>query len=132
MHKFFNHFLHKLIPALFLLLSLPLLSGAPQGDSVFSPDCELLVLWEEPVSSAEASRRLSSLCPDLVLTDHLEDLSICKSNFPEYLSEQLALLNSDASVRVAEPNSSVTLCGSMNDASYFDAQWALNNTGEYT
>lgn len=132
MRKFFHTYLHKLIPALFLLLALPLLSGAPQRDSVFSADCELIVLWEEPVSSAEASRRLSSLCPDLVLTDHLEDFSLCKSNTPEYLSEQLALLSSDSSVRVAEPNSSVTLCISMNDSSYFDAQWALNNTGEYT
>ncbi len=132
MRKIFSTYLHKLFPALFLLLSLPLLSGAPQRDSVFSADCQFIVLWEDTVSSAEASRRLSSLCPDSILTDHLDDFSICKSTAPEYLSQQLALLNSDASVRIAEQDSSVTLCGSMNDSAYFDAQWALHNTGEYT
>lgn len=132
MRKIFKTYLHKLIPALFLLLSLPLLSGAPQRDSVFSADCELMILWEDTLSSAEASRRLSSLCPDLILTDHLDDFTLCKSNTPEHLSEQLELLNAEASVRVAEQNSSVTLFGSMNETTYFDGQWALHNTGDYT
>lgn len=132
MRSFFKRHLHRLIPALFLLLSLPLLSGTTPRDSVFSADCEVMILWTEPISSAESSRRLSALCPDLTLTDHLDDFSICRSNTPEQLSEQLRLLNADASVRIAEPNAPVTLCATMNDMSYFDAQWALHNTGDYT
>ncbi|MBR6537519.1 MAG: S8 family serine peptidase [Lachnospiraceae bacterium] len=131
MLKCLKHHLHKLIPALFLLLLLPLLSGAPQRDSVFSADCELIILWEDHISSEEAARRLSSVCPDLTLTDHLDDFSICRSDTPDSLTHQLELLNADTSVRVAERNSSVTLCYSMGDATYFDGLWGLHNTGEY-
>ena len=132
MGSFLKHQLHKLIPALLLLLSLPLLSGGTPKDSAFSADSEVMILWTEQISSAESARRLSSLCPDLVLTDHLEDFSICKSDTPEQLSEQLRLLNNDASVRIAEPNVPIALCSTMSDLSYFDAQWALHNTGDYT
>lgn len=132
MGSFFKYRLHKLMPALLLLLSLPLLSGRLPKDSAFSADCELMILWEDSVSPAEVSQRLSSLCPDLVLTDHLDDFSICQSTAPEHLSEQLQRLNADASVRIAERNSSTTLCYTVNDAAYFDAQWAFHNTGDYT
>ncbi len=132
MGNFMKRQLHKLLPALLLFLSLPLLSGGMQKNSAFSADCELIILWNDSVSTAEASRRLSSLCPDLILTEHLGDFSICRSNTPEALSEQLNLLNSDASVRIAEPNHDTVLFNTISDAAYFDAQWAFHNTGDYT
>ncbi len=132
MGSFYKRQFHKLLPALLLLLSLPLLSGSVPKDSAFSADCELMILWEDSVSSDEAARRISSLCPDLVVTEHLDDFTLCQSNSPLRLTEQLDRLNADASVRIAERNSLATLCYSISDATYFDAQWALHNTGDYT
>lgn len=132
MLTFFKQHLYKLIPALLLLLSLPFLSGASPKGSAVSADCELIILWEDTLSFEESARRLSSLCPELSLKEHTGTLSICQSLTPNSLSAQLQLLNGDASVRIAEPNYPVTLCNTMSSLKYFDAQWALHNTGDYT
>ena len=129
---FFKQHLHKLIPALFLLLSSLLLSGMTPKDSAFSDSCELMILWKDSISRDEALHRLSSLCPELIVTDHLADFSICQSPSAKQLAGQLLVLNSDEAIRIAEPNHSTTLCGTMDTLSYFDAQWALHNTGGYT
>lgn len=132
MLKFLKRHLYKMIPALLLFLSFLFLSGTPAKDSAFSADCELIILWEDAVSREESVRRLSSLCPELVLTEHMDDLSICNSPSPELLAAQLRVLNEDSNIRIAEPNYTTKVCGTMSDAAYFDAQWALHNTGDYT
>lgn len=131
MGSFFKLHLHKLIPALFLSLSFLFLSGTTPRDSVFSADCELIILWEDALSEEEASLRLSSLCPELFLTEHIDNFTLCKSNSPENLTSQLALLNADSSVRIAELNTDTVLCATIDDAEFFTAQWALHNTGNY-
>jgi len=132
MNRFFKQHFHKLMPALFLLLSLPFLSGTTPRDSVFSANRELIILWEDTISPEESARRLSSLCPELTLVDHFDSLSICQSDTPEQFSAQLQILNADSLIRVAEPNQSTSLCNTMSDLKYFDAQWAFHNTGDYT
>ncbi len=131
MGSFLKLHIHKLIPALFLSLSFLLLSGTTPRDSVFSADCELMILWEDTLSKEEASLRLSALCPDLILTEHIDNFTLCQSNSPEQLSSQLDLLNSSDRVRIAEPNSDTILCTTIDDAEFFTAQWALHNTGNY-
>ncbi len=131
MLKFFKQHLYKLMPALFLSLSFLLLSGTTPRDSVFSAGPELIILWEDSISANLAADRLAKLCPELIISEHSDDFSICRSTSPEQMSEQLLLLNSDDSIRVAEPNHDTILFGSPSEASYFDAQWALHNTGEY-
>ena len=123
--------LHKLIPALFLSLSFLFLSGTTPRDSVFSAGCELIILWEDALSEEEASLRLSSLCSELVLTEHIDNFSLCQSSSPEQLSSQLKLLNTDSRIRIAEPNSDTVLCSAMDDTEFFHTQWALHNTGNY-
>ncbi len=123
--------LYKLIPALILSLSFLFVSGTQPKVSAFSADCELIILWESSVSEKEASRRISGLCPELFVTEHFEDFTICESLTPDRLSEQLLILNKDSSVRIAEPNQDTLLCNSVSDVKYADAQWALHNTGEY-
>ncbi len=92
---------------------------------------ELVILWEDSVSPEEAARRLSALCPGLTPTDHFDNVTVCRSNSPESIAAQLARLNADASVRVAEQNHSTALCG-FETMDYFDTQWSLHNTGNYT
>ena len=126
-----ERFLHKLIPALFLSLSFLFLSGTTPRDSVFSADRELIILWEDSITEEEASFRLSALCPDIIPIEHIDNFTLCQSNSPEQLSAQLERLNSDAAVRIAEPNSDTVLCATIDDAEFFTAQWALHNTGNY-
>ncbi len=132
MGSFFKQHLQKRLPALFLLAALLLLVGVVQKDSAFCADRELLVLWNDSISEEEASHRLSTLCPELTLTEHIDNLSVCHSSSPQTLQAQLTRLNSAASVRIAEPNHTVSLCSLPTDAQYFNAQWALHNTGDYT
>ena len=124
--------LHKWIPALLLLLSFLFLSGTPSKDSAFCSDSELILLWEESLSREAAADRLASLCPELRLTEHTDTFSICRSTEPEQLSAQLDRLNASDFIRIAEPNHTTELFYTDTDASpYFDAQWALHNTGDY-
>ena len=123
--------IYKLIPALFLSLSFLFLSGTTPRDSVFSADCELILLWEDTISEEEAALYLSALCPDLILLEHTNNFTLCQSRSPKHLSSQLELLNADSKVRIAEPNYSTVLCSSPEDADFFTAQWALHNTGNY-
>lgn len=131
MGSFFKLHLHKLIPALFLSLSFLFLSGTTPRDSVFSADCELIILWEDTLSEEEACLRLSALCPDLIPMEHTDNFTLCQSRSPEQLSAQLELLNADSKVRIAEPNYNTVLCSSPDDAEFFTSQWALHNTGNY-
>lgn len=131
MGSFFKLHLHKLIPALFLSLSFFLLSGTTPGDSAFSADSELIILWENALSEEEASLRLSTLCPDIIPLEHTDNFTLCQSLSPKLLSSQLKLLNAAPEVRIAEPNHDTVLCASPEDAEFFTAQWALHNTGNY-
>lgn len=132
MGSFFKPHLYKLTPALLLFTSFLFLSGPAPKNSAFWVDNELIVLWEDTISEEESGRRLSALCPDLILTEHFDDFSLCTSTSPDLISTQLQLLNNDASVRVAEQNYTTSLCNSMRDMEYKDAQWAFHNTGDYT
>ncbi len=132
MSSFFKKHFYRLVPALILLLSFLFVSGTQPKVSAFSADSELLILWESPVSENEATRRLSDLCPKLLVTEHFEDFSVCRSLSPDRISEQLHILNSDSAIRVAEPNQDTVLCTSVTDVKYADAQWSLHNTGDYT
>jgi len=123
--------LHRFLPALFLSLSFLFLSGTTPRDSVFSADCEMIILWENTLSQEEAALRLSALCPDLVLTEHIDNFTLCKSTSPEQLNSQLAQLNASSEIQVAEPNSDTQLCATPDDAEFFTAQWAFHNTGNY-
>ena len=131
MGSFFKRHIYKLIPALFLSLSFLFLSGTTPRDSVFSADCELIILWEDSLSEEEAALRLSALCPDLVPMEHTDNFTLCQSLSPKQLSSQLKLLNANSAVRIAEPNYNTVLCASPEDAEFFTAQWALHNTGNY-
>lgn len=131
MGNFFKQHLHKLIPALLLFTSLLFLSGPTPKDSAFLADKELIILWEDTVSAEEAEQRLSGLCPELLLTEHFDNVSLCTSTSPELFSTQLQILNDAASVRIAEQNRETGLCNTMHDMKYSNTQWALHNEGSY-
>lgn len=131
MGSFFKLHINKILPALFLSLSFLLFFGTTPRDSAFSADCELIILWEDGLSEEEAALRLSGLCPELVLTEHIDNFTLCKSNTPENITSQLELLNAASDIRIAEPDSDTVLCALPDDAEYFTAQWALHNTGNY-
>lgn len=132
MRKVLKHFLHRLIPALLLLLSFLFLSGGAPKNSAFSVASEYIVLWEDSISSEEAELRLSDLCPDFRLTEHTDTLSIFQDTSGEASASLLHRLNRVPTVRVAEQNQSTALCASLNEMQYGDSQWSLNNTGAYT
>lgn len=90
---------------------------------------ELMILWNAPLDGEEAAACLASLFPQAILTDHIEDLSICviPTSSP---SSVLAVLNQDSRIRIAERNAGTELTA-LTDAAYYPAQWYLNNTGEY-
>ena len=79
MQKLLKNHLYKLVPALLLCLSLLFLSGTESKNSVFFAEQELLILWANPLSEQEARDHLSSLCSDLMLSEHSDDFSICKN-----------------------------------------------------
>lgn len=118
-----------------LLFTLPLLflSGVmlKSNLSVSVPCSELIILWEDSISSAESARRLSALVPGLTLTEHFDNVTICLSDPQKSISSQLKRLNASDSVRIAEQSCPVTLCG-IEFPEHFDTQWAFHNTGNYT
>lgn len=122
----------KTLERLLFLLPLLLLSGILFRSTFFTSDqnSELIILWEDCISSEESARRLSVLCPELTLTEHIDDVSICQSSFPERIDSQLGVLNADPAVRVAEQNSPIVPCA-LEAPPYFDTQWALHNNGDY-
>ena len=132
MRKVFHFFLHRLIPALLLLLLFPFLFGEAPKDSAFLATSEYIVLWEESLSFEEAELRLSSLCSEFSLTEHTDNLSIFRNLSGESSDSLLTRLNNEPSVSVAEPNQSTVLCASLSEMQYKDTQWALHNTGAYT
>lgn len=133
MRSFLKQHFHKSCFALLFLLSFLFLSGRMTSGSAVSVENGVIVLWEDSISSTEATRRLSLLCPKLRLTDHLDDLSVCESLSPNLIDVQLQRLNRDAAVRIAEPNHTTVLCDTgMHSMEYFNTQWALHNTGNYT
>lgn len=132
MGSFMKRNFHKLLSALFLSLSFLFLSGTTPKDSAFSAANEVIILWEESVSPEESAERLSALCPDLILTEHAGDFSLCASTSPNSVDLQVQKLNQSPLIRVAESNSSATLCSKMEQMKYSDAQWAFHNTGDYT
>lgn len=133
MHSFFYRHFHfiKFYIGLLFLVPLLFLSGTAQERMSHSTTDELIILWEEGISPEEAARRLSAISPELTLTEHIDNLTICKSISAASADEQLALLNSSPMIRIAEENQTAALC-SFEDYNYFEAQWALNNTGSYT
>lgn len=132
MRMFIRIQLHKVFPALLLALSFLLFSGTVPTDSAFSSSRELILLWNTSVTEAEASLHLSSLYPELSLTEHMEDLSICHVSSDDDFTSLLEQLDNDALIRLAEPDQSTALCASLSDMTYGDAQWAFHNTGDYT
>lgn len=133
MRSFLRQHFHKFHFALLFLLSFLFLSGRMTSGNAVSVADSVIVLWADSISSAEAARRLSLLCPDLRLTDHLDDLSVCESLSPQSIDTQLQLLNQDTAIRIAEPNQTTLLCDTtMSSMEYFNTQWALHNTGSYT
>ena len=131
MQKLLKNHLYKLVPALLLCLSLLFLSGTESKNSVFFAEQELLILWANPLSEQEARDHLSSLCSDLMLSEHSDDFSICKNTTGSVPSSLLSELNSSPLIRVAEFSAPATLWSSPESASHFDSQWAFHNTGDY-
>ncbi len=117
-----------------LLFFLPLLffSGVMFQGTFFTSarNNELIILWEDSISPEESASRLSVLCPELTLTEHFDNVSVCRSAFPERMASQLGVLNADPAVRVAEQNYPIVPCA-LEIPAYFDTQWALHNDGDY-
>lgn len=127
-----RHHLYRLIPALLLLVYCGVfVTSVPKSSAVLA-ESEFIILWEDSLSSEEASAYLSRLSPEFVLTDHMDDFSIC--SIRSYDSEEtlLTLLNNFHKIKVAEINLPTTLCGIPEDLTYSDAQWAFHNPGSYT
>lgn len=131
MCSFFKQHFYKFTSALLLLLLLFFPGSMPTGSADFA-DNELIILWEDSISPEESARRLSVLCPELVLLEHIADFSLCQGASPAYIKKQIPVLNADPSVRIVERNLSTDLYGTLSDVEYSDAQWAFHNTGDYT
>ncbi len=130
-HRIKQH-LYRLIPALLLLVCCGgFVTSVPKSSAVLA-ESEFIILWENSLSSEEAATRLSRLSPEFILTDHMEDFSVCSAH--SYRSEKalLALLNGSEDIKTAETNLPTTLCGIPEDLTYSGAQWAFHNTGDYT
>lgn len=124
--------LYRLIPALLLLVYFGgFLSSLPKSSAVLA-ESEFIILWEDSLSSEEAAARLSRLSPEFILTDHMEDFSVCCTH--SYRSEKalLTLLKASGDIKAAEVNLPTTLCGIPENLTYSGAQWAFHNTGDYT
>lgn len=112
-------------------MPLLLFSGVMLKSNLSVSGSELIIVWEDSISSTESARRLSALCPGLTLTEHFDNVTICLSDPERSIAPQLALLTAADSVRIAEQSRPVTLCG-IELPSHFDTQWFLHNTGNYT
>lgn len=99
------------------------------SSSVPAADLEIMVLWKNTMTESEADLLLSSLVPELTLTDHMDDLSVCtvRTSSPDAV---LALLCQNEAIRIAEPNADTELT-SFIDSEFYPTQWALDNPGEY-
>lgn len=130
-HKIKQH-LYRLIPALLLLVCCGGFVTSVPKSSVVLTESEFIILWEDFLSFEEAAARLSRLSPDFILTDHMDDFSVCR--VLSYRSEKslLSLLKSSEYIKVAETNLPTILCGIPEDLTYSGAQWAFHNSGDYT
>lgn len=131
MRKFFKRFIYIVLPALLLSLSLLFVSGGSPKNSAFLSAREFLVLWEDSPSEEEAFLRLSSLCPEMILTEHTDNLSLVYFDTPDSPETVAQRLSEAPFVRIAEPEQSTVLCASLEEMQYGDTQWALHNTGNF-
>ena len=132
MRKFFKRFIYIVLPALLLSLSFLFLSGRTSEDSAFLSTREFLILWEDSPSEEEAFLRLSSVCPDIILTEHIDNLSLVQSATTDSPESMVKLLSGAPFARIAESEQHTTLCASLEEMQYGDTQWALHNTGGFT
>lgn len=122
-----HKFQKKILFALFALFLATMLKGS--FFSVPVQDTEIMILWNNSITTSEARARLADLVPYADLSDHCDDLSVCLVS-GERLDALLTFLNRSEEVRIAEVNSD-TILFSVSDSEYFPTQWALNNTGSY-
>ncbi|MGN0506222.1 MAG: S8 family serine peptidase [Lachnospiraceae bacterium] len=124
---------------LFLLLTV--CGGSESKHTTVFPDAadihELVLLWNAPLSEENALLHLAEYYPELSLSEHDGDYSLCEYDASvenaANMEQLLALLNTDPALLLAEPNYTMELMElSYPDDPYFDAQWAFSNTGTYS
>lgn len=102
------------------------------SSSSSEPISELILLWANPPSIGDAVSYLDENYPELTITEHFDEFSICTVSEDYPVDTMLSLLSRDDRFVLAEPNYSMELMDIMPpDDPYLDTQWAINNSGSY-
>lgn len=93
---------------------------------------EIILLWKDTPSIEDASVYLNEYYPELTLTEHSKNFSLCDVSEEYPLDTMISLLSRDENIQLAEPNYSMELMElDVPNDPYLDTQWALHNSGSY-
>ena len=112
----------------FSLLTLILCSACTSSDI----EEDILILWKTNLSSETVQEKLSALPYDLVLLEHIDDFSLCRTTGNTNVKKLLAELSSHEDVLLAEQDQPLVLSATIPNDTFFNAQWAFDNAGKYT
>ena len=121
---------HLLTPLfVFCLLTLILCSACTSSKNI---EEDILVLWKTDLSIELVQNKLSTFCDDLILLEHMGDFSLCRTTGNTNVKKLLAKLSACEDILLAEQDQPLTLSTTIPNDTFFNAQWAFDNTGMYT
>lgn len=93
---------------------------------------DILILWKTDLSAETAQDKLSVFCNDLILLEHIGDFSLCRTTGNTNVKKVLTKLSSHEDVLLVEQDQPLVLSTSIPNDTFFNAQWAFDNTGKYS
>lgn len=92
---------------------------------------DILILWKTDLSAETVQDKLSVLSDELILLEHIGDFSLCRTTGNSNVKTVLAKLSSNEDVLLAEQDQPLLLSATIPNDTFFNAQWAIDNTGTY-
>ena len=119
---------HLLTPLFaFSLLTFVLCSACTSSNT----EEDILILWNTDLCAETAQDKLSALSDDLVLLEHIDNFSICRTTGKTSVKRLLNRLSSYDDVLLAEQDQPITLTSVTLNDPFFNTQWAFDKTGTY-
>ena len=92
---------------------------------------DILILWKTDLSAETVQDKLSVLCDDLILLEHMGDFSLCRTTGNTNVQKLVTKLSSYEDVLLVEKDQPLVLSTTIPNDTFFNAQWAFDNTGKY-
>jgi len=127
-----NAFKKYRIISVFLLASALMIGCLLFATSKSASFTELILIWNTSLSVEDAEQYLAAHYPELSLSAHDADLSLCHVETKHISHSVLRRLNRDDAILLAEPDYSMELMETtLPDDPYLPSLWSYENTGSF-